>query len=77
MLDIAPAALSAKEAARYLNVSVSKLYDLANAGDLPKMKLGHRSVFRRRDLDALLDRGTTTQRRNKKPVRPVAIDVFG
>ena len=73
MADIISAALAAKDAARYLSVSTSKLYDLVNGGDLNIVKLGHRTLFRRADLDALLERGSPVQRHGRKAVRPTSI----
>lgn len=35
----------------------TKLYELINAGELPLIKIGARSLIRRKDLEAMLDRG--------------------
>lgn len=47
-------ALSRQLAAEYLSVSTRLLDDLLTAGDLPKIKLGRKTLIRVCDLDALL-----------------------
>ena len=49
------AALSRSEAARYLSVSERYIDRLAASGKLQRIKLGRKTVFSLRDLDALLE----------------------
>jgi excisionase family DNA binding protein len=57
MTDLAmPAALNVKEAARYLGVSRANLYRLFKSGELRPAKVGGRTLVRRVDADALLER---------------------
>ncbi len=46
--------LTAKEAAKYLKVTLSEIYNMCSAGQIEYFKLGRRSRFRREDLDELL-----------------------
>lgn len=48
--------LTTEEAAEYLRAPVSRVYDLRSRGELPVFKDGSRNLFRREDLDALLQR---------------------
>jgi excisionase family DNA binding protein len=55
-------AYSIKDAAVALGIGRTKLYELINAGELSVVKLGSRTLIRRADLEALLDKvasGTT------------------
>ena len=45
-----------KEAAALTGVGRTTLYKLVNRGELPLVKIGLRSLVRRSDLEALLDR---------------------
>ncbi|MGD9715178.1 MAG: helix-turn-helix domain-containing protein [Thermomicrobiales bacterium] len=51
-------AYSIAEAARVAGIGRTKLYELINAGELPLIKVGSRSLVRRVDVEALLDRNT-------------------
>ena len=46
--------LTAKEAASYLKLSKSEIYNMCSSGEIRYYKLGRRSRFRREDLDELL-----------------------
>ena len=48
------AALSRIEAARYLSVSTRTLDQLANLNEIPRVKIGAKTVFRISDLDQFL-----------------------
>ncbi len=50
-----PGALSRKDAAVYLSVSTRQLDSYATAGELRRVKLGAKTVFRVCDLDAFLE----------------------
>ena len=43
--------LNVKQAAVYLNISRSHLYDLIKDGELARIKIGRRTLFATRDLD--------------------------
>lgn len=53
---IPPAAFTAEEAADYLRISRAGVYRLMKTGKLPRAKIGDRTVIRRVDLDAFLER---------------------
>ena len=44
------------EATAVAGIGRTKLYELVNAGELPLVKIGARSLIRRADLEALLAR---------------------
>lgn len=48
--------LTAINAAAYLSVSKPTLYRLIKKGEVKPVKLGGRTLFRRADLDALIER---------------------
>lgn len=48
-------ALGRKDAAAYLSVSTRQLDNYARAGLIPRIKLGAKTVYRVRDLDAFLE----------------------
>jgi excisionase family DNA binding protein len=50
------ALLSVNEAAQRLGVSAPTVYRLIGRGELPVIKIGDRSLFRPRDIDALIER---------------------
>lgn len=50
-----PGALSRKDAAIYLSVSTRQLDNYAAAGELRRVKLGSKTVYRVIDLDAFLE----------------------
>ena len=49
------AALSTREAARYLNISLPTMYRLLKAGELPYLRIGRILRFRLEDLDRFLE----------------------
>lgn len=53
-MHLAPAAFSISDAARYLGIGRTKLYEYIKAGALPAVHFGNRTLIRRVDLDALL-----------------------
>lgn len=55
-MELAPAVLAVKDAAKYLSLSQARLYELLRTGELQRIKLGHRTVVRRRDADAYIER---------------------
>ncbi|GAB5404594.1 MAG: hypothetical protein Aurels2KO_28250 [Aureliella sp.] len=50
-----PAALSKRDAAEYIGVSYRFIDKLVAAGKLRRCRLGSKPMFRRADLDALLE----------------------
>lgn len=50
--------LSARQVASYLQLSVLTIYDWAQKGNLPAIKVGRNWRFRRSDLEAWLDRNS-------------------
>jgi excisionase family DNA binding protein len=50
-----------KEAARFLRVSVAKLYELMKSGELPSVKLGKSRRIAWAELEALLQRSTVAK----------------
>lgn len=50
-----PFALSIKDAGHYIGVSRSGIYRLVETGKLQPLKVGGKTLFRRTDLEALLD----------------------
>ena len=71
-----PAALSIPAAASYLSISRASIYRLIKAGDLPRVKVGGRSLIRRSDVDALL-RGISAIDRNARVNTTVDTGIFG
>jgi excisionase family DNA binding protein len=53
-----PLCLRVADAARLLDISKSKAYDLINRGVLPAIRVGSSWRVRRTDLDRLLERGS-------------------
>lgn len=51
-------AYSIAEAAHVAGIGRTKLYELINDGELPLIKVGSRSLIRRAELEAMLDRNT-------------------
>lgn len=49
-------AFSVEETARALSVGRTKLYELVKTGEIRATKLGRRTLFLVRDIDAFLDR---------------------
>lgn len=54
--SLLPAALTVSQAAQYLGVSPVSIYRMFSRGDLPKAKIGGRTLVRRVDADNLLAR---------------------
>lgn len=50
------ALFTVEEAADYLRVSRAMVFRLLKDGKLPRAKIGNRTVIRRSDLDALVER---------------------
>lgn len=48
-------ALSIPELCKEIGIGRSKVYDLMRAGDLPYRKIGKRTVFLAKDVEAYLD----------------------
>ena len=55
-------ALPRLEAAKYVGISTRKLDDLATAGEIPRVKIGSKTVFRTVDLDNFLNRNMEVQK---------------
>lgn len=53
------AAFTVNEAANYLRISRANIYRLFKSGELRPAKLGGRTLVRRVDADALLERAVT------------------
>jgi excisionase family DNA binding protein len=51
-----------KEVAAYLRVSTSMVYQRANTGELPHLKVGALLRFRRSEIDEYLRRKTTPEK---------------
>jgi excisionase family DNA binding protein len=49
------------EATEALGIGRTTIYELIKAGELAVVKIGSRTIIRRKDLDALLDRLTRRQ----------------
>ncbi len=65
--DLPPPLLKPAEVARVLNVTVTQVYTLMRAGDLPALKIGKKGVWRvsRETLEAYLaDLEAEARRRN-------------
>lgn len=54
--EILPAALRVEDAAKYLGISRATLFKLFKTGQLKPAKVGGRTLVRRVDADALLER---------------------
>jgi excisionase family DNA binding protein len=57
-----PAALRIEDGAHYLGVSRSSAWRLIKSGSLPCVRLNGRTLLRRVDLDALLERSVEVAR---------------
>lgn len=74
---VQPAAFTAEEAADYLRISRAGVYRLMKNGELPRAKIGDRTVVRRVDLDAFLEASVLTDpvvrphENSKSPARGV------
>lgn len=47
--------LDRRHSAEYLSLSTRKIDDLASAGEIPRIKIGTKTLFRIADLDAYVD----------------------
>jgi excisionase family DNA binding protein len=54
-------ALTIAEAAEAIGIGRTKLYELINAGELKRIKLGSRALIRLSDLEAMLERHASEQ----------------
>ncbi len=61
--------LDRRKSANYLSISTRKLDELASCGEIPRMKLGSKTVFRVSDLDAFVD--SKIQRLDRRQEREV------
>ena len=52
-----PDLMTPAEAAEYLRCAKRRIYDLASAGRLPRLREGGRLLVRRADLDRLVEEG--------------------
>ncbi len=55
--------LTAEEAAALLHLNVKRVQSLARAGKLPAFRVGRRWLFRRHQLERMLDHGPTAEPR--------------
>lgn len=69
-----PAAMSVTAAAQYLSISRANLYRLIKAGELRPAKVGGRTLIRRVDADALLERSVSVPIARAKDDRPQVFD---
>lgn len=63
MTTLQPAALSVKDAARYIGISRTHLYSLFKSGKIRPAIIGGRTLVRRVDADALLKRSVAAVRK--------------
>lgn len=63
------AALSTREAAAYLSISLPTLFRLLKANQLPHLRIGRSIRFRPEDLDAFLAARVTTKWQDFIPAR--------
>ncbi len=73
-MDIQPAAMSVADTAKYLSISRARLYELMKAGDIRPAKIGHRTVIRRVDADAFLERSLVRKQPQGIPDTKLAQD---
>ena len=57
-----PDIMTAKEVAEYLRLGLMTVYNLANAGVIPGIKLGRRWRFKRKDIEKLFGQKLTRPR---------------
>lgn len=76
--------LSISEVADYFRSSRGHVYNLLRRGELLSVKVGGRTLIRRADVDALIERSTASfqenrseARRPKRPSAPVDLGIFG
>ncbi len=56
-----PLAVGVNTAAQMLDVSPSKCWDMLRRGEIPRVRMGGRTVVRIRDLEAFLSRAVVTE----------------
>ena len=61
------AAYRIEDAAKYLGLGKSKLYQLINAGEVEAVSIGGRRIITRRSLDAFLEKKIEEGHRNLRP----------
>ena len=69
---ITKAALSTREAAAYLGISLPTLFRLTRAGELAHVRIGRAIRYRPEDLDSFLASRATTKWENFNPERKKA-----
>lgn len=70
-------ALSVANAAAYLSISRASIYLLIKDGSLPKVKVGHRTLIRRVDADAFLERSLVSAQIIPGKSEPAGGGIFG
>lgn len=61
MLDNLPPVMTIEEASKYLQIPLSSLYKLAQAGKIPCQKVGRHWRFRKETIDHWLDENHTNE----------------
>jgi len=56
MENVEVGAMGRADAARYLGISTRKLDDLLSSGELKRLKLGRKTLVRKKDIDDFLQR---------------------
>ena len=70
--NVPKAALSTREAAAYLSISLPTLFRLTRAGELAHVRIGRAIRYRPEDLDAFLSARSTTKWEDFNPERKKA-----
>lgn len=60
-VEIEPIVYDARQAARYINISLRKLDELCAGGDLRPVRIGRKRLFPREQLQGLLKRAAVEQ----------------
>ena len=74
--------LTRQEAANYLRISLRKLDYLSHSGQIPYVKMGPRKVkgvrvlFRKRDLDAYVEKHLVAAKASSPKAKKIAEDIF-
>ena len=71
------AALSTREAAAYLSISLSTLFRLTRAGEVAHVRIGRVFRYRPEDLDAFLESHSTTKWEDFNPDRKRSVAAKG
>lgn len=76
--------LSISETADYFRSSRGHVYNLLRRGELLSVKVGGRTLIRRADVDALIERSaapfrgdSSKARKAKRPIAPADTGIFG